>query len=161
MLTQDRLKELLTYNPDNGHFVWRESRGNISAGYRAGSIERGYEIIGIDRKPYRAHRLAWLYVYGEFPIQEIDHINHDRADNRIDNLRCVDRAENAKNKRIADSSYSGVSGVSWYKNIRRWVARIKVNGKDVYLGTFTDFDKAVDTMGKAKKEYGYHENHGL
>jgi len=98
MLTQSQLKEILTYNPDTGIFTWLvASNGRIRVGDIAGTTDNGYVRIMIERTKYRAHRLAWLYVHGESPKEQIDHINHIRDDNRINNLRCVSCHENFKN----------------------------------------------------------------
>jgi len=132
MLTQKRLKELLHYNPETGIFVWKISVSNIKAGSTAGyEMSAGYSEIGIKNKRYYVHHLAWLYMYGEFPKGDIYHINHNRSDNRISNLRTVTRQENTRNASKSAINTSGVTGVSWNKP--RHVANLK---------------------------YGFHPNHG-
>lgn len=101
MITQRELKEQLTYYPYTGRFFWNNTRRGVKKGKRAGYVQdtRGYRIIMIDRKPYYAHRLAWLYEYGSFPELEIDHVNRDTDDNRISNLRDVTHSTNLLNSK--------------------------------------------------------------
>ena len=114
-LTQDYLKSILHYDPDTGIFRWAKRRATwIPAGTIAGSTcEKGYAIIVINYKIYRAHRLAWLYMTGSHPPEFIDHINLDRKDNRFCNLRLSTRAQNMQNFRIRPDNKSGVKGVYW------------------------------------------------
>ena len=162
MLTQKKLKEFLHYNQDTGIFHWVVDRGNnVKMGDIAGTTWRGYIFININKTMHRAHRLAWLYVYGEFPKNEIDHINHKKNDNKISNLRVVTRVENCKNVSLARNSTSGVAGVYWHKNSKKWMAHIRKDGKLKYLGLFVDINEAKKVREKAKIEYGYHPNHGL
>ena len=105
MITQPQLKELLLYNPETGVFIWRESRGRVRKGSLAGRIKihgristRGYREIGVNDKLYRAARLAFLYMTGEFPRKEVDHKNRVRDDDAWDNLRDVSHLENVRNR---------------------------------------------------------------
>ena len=135
MLTQDRVRELLDYNADTGEFIWRVSRGKAREGSVAGNVNNnGYMRIKIYRKEHLAHRLAWLWSFGYFPEHQIDHINRDRADNRIENLREVSRSCNLRNSKLSVDNTSGVKGVSWDKIDKRWRAHIKINGKTICLG---------------------------
>jgi hypothetical protein len=147
-LTQEYLKTLLSYDPATGMFAWRARRGSIKAGASAGSICQGYINISIDGKLQKAHRLAWLYVNGEFPNGDIDHINGNRADNRIVNLRQVTRAQNMQNM----DSKNGTCGTSYAKNISRWRAGIRKNGKRYHLGCFATQEEAHAAYLKAKQE---------
>jgi len=161
ILTQSRLKELLHYDPETGIFTWKVKRkGTDGIGSVAGGLchKSGYHRIGINYKRYRLHRLAWLYVYGEFPPDHMDHINHDRADNRIINLRCVTNAENHKNMKMRKDNTAGVTGVSWQQN--RWVAEIWVDNKKKYLGRFRRKDDAIESRRAAEIKYSFHPNHG-
>ena len=106
-----------------------------------------------DGKLYLAHRLAWLYVHGSFPEHHIDHINRDRADNRISNIREATPAENRQNASLQRNSTSGFSGVSWTKRERRWRARIVVNSREIGLGYFVDKQSAADAYAEAKKQF--------
>lgn len=160
-MNKKRLQELLDYNKNTGEFRWKIKKSrNIKIGDIAGYInELRYRKIMIDEKFYLAHRLAWLYVYGKFPKNEIDHINHKRDDNRINNLRDVTHLENHKNTSIQKSNTSGISGVHWYKLVGRWAASIKVNGEFKHLGHFKNIKDAKRARDKAKAKYGYHLNH--
>jgi len=162
MITQERLKELLTYNPETGLFVWKVSRGKKKAGSFAGDIcpSTGYSRIVIDYREYRAQKLAWLYVYGIMADDIIDHINHNRTDNRINNLRNVSIKENLKNKAKGKNNKSGQVGVCWRKSTNRWRAYIKVDKKCIELGSFVSFSDAVNARKNAEVLYGFHENHG-
>jgi len=161
MLTQNRLKELLNYNYETGVFVWREDRRRVKSGDYAGGLgENGYVQIGIDGFTYRGHQLAWLYHYGEFPKLCVDHINHDRSDNRIDNLRCVSAAENGKNRGRQSNNKSGHVGVHWDKSRGKWLASIKIHRRCINLGRFKDIRHAISARKQAEMEYGFHSYHG-
>ena len=144
MLTQARLKELLSYDPDTGHFAWRTKHGKVRPGDVAGCPDkRGYLLIGIDRKLYKAHRLAWLYVYGAWPTKALDHIDGCTAHNAIANLREVTQSENMQNIAARKNSVSGHKGVSWDKARKAWVARIKIAYAPRHLGRFACVDEAI------------------
>jgi hypothetical protein len=139
ILTQARLKELLEYNPETGDFhrvVGRKGAG--FSGTKAGSPSHGYLTIMVDGKNYRCHRLAWLYVYGEFPNGHLDHINREKTDNRISNLRVASKKQNAENTGIQANNKSGHRGVFWNSQKSKWHARIKHHGKTLHLGFFDD-----------------------
>ena len=147
MLTQAELKEFFHYDPETGVFT-RIKR--VSGRCRVGDIvgspdELGYLRFRVNGKKYRAHRLAWLYVYGSFPENEIDHINHDRSDNRISNLRQATRAENVWNSRK--------SGCSYDKQHSNYRARICKNGRRIHLGRFDTLKQAQEAYAKAAKQY--------
>lgn len=144
MITQEKLSQNLDYNPETGIFRWKISIGAVKKGDIAGYKRLdGYCAIKIERKTYKAHRLAWLYVYGYFPENEIDHINRIKNDNRICNLREVSHQCNMRNSKKPKNNTSGVKGISWYKKIQKWEARIKINRKTKHLGKYKDFDDAV------------------
>lgn len=161
-LTPQRIKELLHYGPETGIFTWKVATSRrIRIGDVAGSItSAGYRVIWVTGTKYRAHRLAWLYVYGEFPHDEIDHINGDKLDNRIINLRDVTRAENSRNSRVRKDNTSGVMGVSWSKDRKKWLVLITVDGKQKNLGLYEDIELAALVRCEAEVRYGYHKNHG-
>jgi hypothetical protein len=143
-LTQKRLKELLSYDQNTGLFYWKVSRRGVKQGTVAGTkTKRGYIQIRIDGKSYLAHRLTWLFFYGEWPKQHIDHINHNTSDNRIDNLREASQQENTKNRSKNKNNTSGISGVHWDKKSNKWQARIGVNGKRIHLGFFDNKEEAI------------------
>ena len=150
-LTQERLKELLHYDPETGVFTRRTSRGGELAGAIAGCpVWTGYTKICVDKTNYLAHRLAWFYVYGDFPSEEIDHINGVRTDNFIKNLRHVSSRVNKENKRFAQSnSKSGALGASPFRGGFR--ARIFVNGREKHLGTFNTAEAAHAAYLVAKR----------
>ncbi len=151
-LTQSRLKELLRYDPDTGLFHWIANRAiKNCAGKLAGWAERsGYIRITVDQKSYLAHRLVWLYVHGQWPAEEMDHIDTMRNNNRISNLRQVSRESNMHNQRRAHSqSKSGFLGVSPHKN-GKWKAQLRVGKKDHYLGLFTTPELAHAAYLEAK-----------
>jgi hypothetical protein len=126
MITQERLQELLDYEPGTGNFRWRRNAGRygrIAAGSIAGSVnDRGYVIIVIDGENYRAHRLAWLYMHGKFPSQ-LDHANRVKSDNRISNLRIVDNEENSANVGLRKDNTIGHRGVSFVPKLNKYQAR--------------------------------------
>ena len=164
-LTQQQLKELLNYEKDTGIFTWKNPRANrCKPGDIAGAINRGYLLIGITVDGiallYGAHRLAWLYEYGRFPNKDIDHINHDKSDNRISNLREVNHITNMKNQKIRSTNKSGFTGVSWDKNLKKWRAMITVNRTNMHLGCFTDKNDAIEARLHANRLYKFHPNHG-
>lgn len=151
MITQERLKELLDYDPGTGLFTRRIGRGGEAAGSVAGTTNNdGYVRIHIDKKLYRAHRLAWLYIHGEFPPNQIDHINRQRSDNRIENLRPSTQRENNQNQSKPRSNTSGVVGVHWYKRIGKWQAYIMLNKRNIHLGYFDSLEEAAAARAAAK-----------
>jgi hypothetical protein len=148
-----RVREVLAYDPETGQFTWRVSTGPRGvAGARAGTTNlRGYIEISLDGRKYLAHRLVWAHVYGIWPDDQIDHINGDRADNRIVNLRDVPRAINQQNLRRASKyNCSGLLGVS--KHNARWRARIQTEGVVVRLGTFDTAQQAHEAYLAAKRQ---------
>lgn len=151
MITRDRLTELLFYDSNTGVFTWMKDRGrNAKAGSPAGKLENnGYIRIKIDGKLHSAHRLAYLYVYGYFPASDIDHINQNKSDNRIENLRECDRSENRQNTKAPSNNKSGHKGVSWNKEARKWRACISVKGRQHYLGDFKEIGDAIQTWKRA------------
>jgi len=162
-LTNDRLKTLLSYDRNTGEFTVRTYRGGTrKIGDTAGSIDAyGYRVIKADGKPYKAHRLAWLYVNGKFPVSQIDHINHVRDDNRISNIRETSYVENGRNASIKSNNTSGVTGVTLCRGTKKWQANISVNGESKYLGVFRDISDAAKARRAAEKTYGFHCNHGI
>ena len=140
MITQQRLKEFLDYNPDTGVFTWRESYFPSKIGKPAGGPFRGYLRLMVDGKLYLCHRLAWLYVHGDWPTETIDHINGIKSDNRIKNLRAVSHMENCQNRPLRKDNSSGISGVCWDKSSNHWRATIAVNGKRKHLIKTSDLE---------------------
>lgn len=159
MITEKRLKEILEYSKETGIFVWKKTKGKRAVkGNIAGSIkDNGYRVIGIDKKEYREHRLAWLYEYGYMP-KEIDHKDRNKSNNKIDNLRDATRAENMKNLPKRKDNKSGVTGI--YKNNKKWRVLISNNGKRVYVGDFESMNEAKKARREAMKKYEYDKTHG-
>jgi hypothetical protein len=162
MITHERLKELVNYDPETGYFTWAFGRPGASKGGRCGSVNKGngYMEITLDRKSYTAHRLAYHYMTGHTPGNEIDHINHVTNDNRWINLRPATRKENGRNKGLHKNNKSGFCGVSWIKSIKKWYANIEVNGKAINLGHYDLIIDAVIARMRANKRYRFHDNHG-
>lgn len=162
MVTQEFLKSVLNYDKDTGIFTWavnKSKRCNI--GDVAGHKDNGYIRIEINNKAYRAHRLAWLYVYGEMPKLHIDHINSNRSDNRVSNLREATYQENSKNYSTPKTNTSGVKNVSWYKKLNKWVVSLGVNGKKKTIGYFDDIEFAELVAIEARNKYHMEfANHG-
>lgn len=144
--TAERVRELLRYEPDTGHFYWLADVGLARVGARAGYVKQaandGYVYIGIDRGQYVAHRLAWLYVHGDWPSMGLDHINGNRTDNRIDNLRLATVAQNGWNRKAQRSSTSGFKGVTFHRKSGRWQAAIRYQGGPRHLGLFDTAEQA-------------------
>ncbi|MHC9085387.1 HNH endonuclease [Luteimonas sp. RIT-PG2_3] len=147
-VTEERLREKLSYCADTGHFQWRHSvRGN-SPGLVAGSKHsNGYIKICVDGRDYLAHRLAWMYVHGCIPDGEIDHIDGCKSNNRISNLRVVSREVNARRHPMRPNNTSGYRGVS--RDWGKWKATIKVDGKRIHLGMFDDASVASEAYERA------------
>lgn len=139
MLTLDRLKEVLTYDPETGIFRWVKTLGSRArAGEIAGSKPTtvGYGTIRIDGKLYYAHRLAWFFFYGEWPKHQVDHKNLKRVENPIENLREATMQQQRRNEGRRKNNTSGFKGVSWSKRRRKWEARIMVNYRSHVIGYF-------------------------
>ena len=141
-LTWDRLDELLDVYPESGHFVWKVWRGGTAhAGTLAGTTSKtDYLLIKIDRRFYLAHRLMWLFVHKEWPINDIDHVNLDKADNRISNLRAATRSQNVSNGNVRRDSETQRRGVQKIGN--RFMARITKEGVREYLGCYGTAEEA-------------------
>lgn len=163
MLTQEKLKQILDYDSKTGFFTWKLPVRGVSkvpskpAGHKATS---GYIFIRVNGLLYRAHRLAWLYVYGVFPEYDIDHVDGNRSNNSIDNLRDVTRKENRKNNRKYKTNKSGVVGVYWYEPLQKWHAQIQSDGVKYHIGYFTDLETAKQKRKEMETVFNFHENTG-
>jgi HNH endonuclease/AP2 domain len=141
-LTQEELKKLLEYEPESGNFIRRISRHKHKAGEIAGTLHPfGYTHIKIDGRSYKAHRLAWFYIHGVWPNGEIDHIDRNRSNNALKNLRVVNRKGNVENTGPTIRSKTGIKGASWKAKIKKYQAQITHNGQKIYLGIF---DTAIE-----------------
>jgi hypothetical protein len=155
-LTQKRLKEVLHYNPDTGIFTWILSNSNrIHKGDKAGCNSNGYISIGVDGSRYRAHVLAWLYMEGYFPENDIDHINRIKSDNKWKNLRHVSRSCNLRNNDIRSNNTSGLTGIRLNCNKSKWIVEITINNKNIYLGRYINKVDAVMRRWHAEIYYQY------
>lgn len=148
-LTPVRLRERVAYCPESGEFTWI---AGIRIGKPAASVHGcGYRTVRIDGRSYLLHRLAWLYVHGRWPINQIDHINGERADNRIANLRECTNSQNCQNVRPHKDG-SGLLGTSFIKALKKWQAGIGTAGKRRHLGYFQTQDEAHSAYLAAKAE---------
>ena len=154
-LTQEVLRSILRHDPKTGRFHWRQSRPGVRKDSVAGSIDdKGYRVIRINRVLYKAHRLVWLYYHGTSP-EIIDHINHDREDNRLENLRAATISENNANTDLRSDNSTGFKGVSYHKGSGRYIA--KLCGKT--LGYFRSPEEAARKYTEAATEkFGVHFN---
>ena len=159
-LLQKRIKELFSYDENTGLFTRLKTAGRFLKGTTAGYLRPdGYVQIKVDKVSYLAHRVAWVYVNGENPDCEIDHINHNRSDNKICNLRDVSRKENGMNCSSTKNRVL-VTGVYFCKTRSRFVSGICIDGKNINIGSFTDYFEAICARKSAQNKHGYHKNHG-
>lgn len=156
-IDQKRLKELLSYDAENGTLTWLKPTGRrVKPGDRVNGVDgMGYLRCMINGVSYRAHQLAWLYMTGELP-GAIDHINRVPSDNRICNLRLATKAQNAQNMFRAKQNKSGHKGVSWNKQFGKWNAKIGVNNRGISLGLFDRIEDAVTAYANAASKYHTH-----
>jgi hypothetical protein len=151
-LTAEKLREYLRYDPETGYFSWLQFTRYV--GKRAGYLNaQGYRRIELLNRGYQAHQLVWLYVHGELPPTEIDHLNGLRDDNRIENLRLASRFTNTQNVGLRSNNTTGFAGVTFYKPSKKWRAQINTNGDRIYLGTFDAPEQAHEAYVAAKIKY--------
>lgn len=150
-LIQERARALLDYDSGTGIFTWRMRRGNVAAGSVAGSPHGGgYVIIGVDGRLHLAHRLAWLWMTGAWPVDQIDHVNGLKTDNRFANLREATTSENHQNMPLRVDNKSGATGVRFCRRSRRWVAQICIQYRKTTIGSFLTRDEAIQARRAAK-----------
>ncbi len=161
--TYNEVNDLLAYDPKTGVFKWKEKvRSDIYPGDIAGTKHSlGYIEIGIKRKQYKAHRLAWLLYYKEWPKKDIDHEDRIRHHNWIKNLRKASRKFNLRNSKQRSDNTSGVRGISLDKKSGKWFAYLYNNSKQIALGKFDDFDDAVLARYKGEKKYNFHKSNKM
>lgn len=162
MLTQERLKELLDYDPTTGEFTWRENRGGKRAGQSAGCKKRTYIAISVDDKVYRGHLLAWFWMTGEWPKPFLDHKDLDKHNNAFENLRVATKSQNMANRPVPRNSTTGLKGVCRYRAGesygKPWQAGICKDGKKRHLGHFATAEEAhlayAEAAAKLFGEFG-------
>jgi hypothetical protein len=166
MMTPVELRQLVDYDPDLGTLTWKPRDGNACfnsklAGKPAfAQPSDGYLIGRLGGKNYKSHRVAWAIFHGTWPDGQIDHINGDRSDNRIANLRCVANAVNSKNQKKRSTNKSGEPCVNWFARDQKWWVKITADGHQKHIGYFDTIRDAVSARNAAWKEHGFHENHG-
>lgn len=169
-ITADYVRSILDYDPETGVLTWRE-RADMRpqwnakyAGKRAGCQAKGrrtcYRHIKIDGRKYREHRVCYLHYHGQWPDAEIDHVDGDGLNNRIKNLRGVSRAENMRNQRKYLNNTSGVNGVVWHRQKKKWEVRIWANGCQKHLGYFDGIEDAASARTEVEKQLGFSDRHG-
>jgi hypothetical protein len=152
---QTRLREILHYDPMTGIFTWKMSPShNVKVGAVAGTKEKkGYINISIEDRKQKAHRLAWLYIYGVWLTEQLDHKNGLKDDNRIDNLRVATGSQNQANG--SSTAISGYKGAYFDKRSGKWHAKIKIKGEDTYLGAYPTPQEAHEIYwAKAQQAFG-------
>lgn len=154
LITHRRLLEVLEYNSDTGVFVWKITRAKARCGQAAGSVNRvhGYVEIGLDGALYRAHRLAFFYMTGSWPKNEVDHIDLNRSNNKWENLRSADHSQNARNKSVRSDSATGLKG-AYKRDYGSFASKIKAEGKVICLGTFRTAEEAHAAYCAAAEKY--------
>jgi hypothetical protein len=135
MLTQERLKEVFSYDPESGNFTRVKPLRGCGLN-EAGHLNKGYLIIGVDRRGYSAHRLAFLYMTGSFPSKYVDHIDGNKSNNAWNNLREATQSQNQFNTRVNTKSKTGLKGAYLHNHSGLYVARTKHEGKRILLGYF-------------------------
>lgn len=175
----DYLRECLIYCPNSGSLTWADRPEDHflvrraflhfrkrhagkpalnavnSNGYKQGAITFCGSAVAL-----RAHVVAWAMGTGSWPDGQIDHINGDRLDNRLSNLREVSSVENGRNQKLRNTNSSGINGVHWRKDVAKWAACICVDGKTKHLGSFETVEDAAKARAAADLKYGFHSNHG-
>jgi hypothetical protein len=159
-MTQELVQDLFNYDPDTGILTNKIARWGAKAGGIAGGIAgAGYLLVSIKRINHTVHRICFLHYHGYLPAM-LDHKDNNKLNNRILNLRECTKQENSFNAKISKANKSGIKGVSWNKKAKKWMAGMKINGKNNYLGLFTEIEdarKAVeDARGRLHKEFCNH-----
>jgi HNH endonuclease len=154
----ENARQLWDYNPETGKIYWKEPKcnGAIKAGQEAGSITTsGYREVRVGRKPVAIHRVIWFLHYGELPECQLDHINRDRSDNRVSNLRVAynNASDNNQNRAIGRNNTSGYKGVLWSAKLKKWIVRLKLNGRSMYFGAYADIEDAIKARKQAEATY--------
>lgn len=154
------INEFIRY--ESGLLLWKKKPCNAAIIDRSiGYVDGGYLVFRFRGFNHKVHRVVWMIHNGEIPDgYEIDHINHDKLDNRIENLRCVTKIDNGRNQPKHRHNTSGFTGVGWMRNCKKWRAEIRINNKTMYLGSFDDIEMAKKARREAEIKFGFHDNHG-
>lgn len=174
MISVSILRSLLVYKPETGKFFWKprdeinryvstwNSRYAGTEAFGPTEAKSGYRYGKVLNLNQKAHRIAWAMYHGEYAPKDmvIDHIDGDRSNNKISNLRLVSKKENSKNRAIPSNNTSGHMGVRWIDDRKKWHAIIVVNGSQKHIGYFEKLEDAIKARKSAEIEYGFHENHG-
>lgn len=143
--SKEELDELFVYK--DGKLFWRHGLDNqVNAGDEAGGVNScGYVSVSIKDRKYPVHRLIWV-MHGNKPVEFIDHINRDRSDNRIENLRAATNAENTRNAGIRKDNTSGIKGVSWRRQNKKWSGKVAFQGKQYHAGYFETKEECAEAV---------------
>lgn len=165
IISVEELFQFLAYDPLTGIVRWiidHNSRAMAGDEFGTAHAHRrtSYKQANLRRRCYQVHRVAWAMYHGDWPNGQIDHIDHDGLNNRIENLREVSNADNCRNRRRRKDNRSGFTGVTFCGSTKKWKAEIRVDGKSQYLGVFNSVTEAGDARRLASTEAGFHENHG-
>lgn len=163
MVTVEQVREALRYSPVVGVFEWRKPGRRIRVGGLAGAVVKGsgYVRIVLAGKPYPAHRLAWLYMTGAWPAEDIDHIDGDRSNNAWNNLRQATKSTNGWNKCVMRTNRSGIKGLSQHNETGRWQARFEANG-EIWSAMFATKEAAESAIREKRSQvHGEFANHGI
>ncbi|GLY59677.1 hypothetical protein Pcaca05_05350 [Pectobacterium carotovorum subsp. carotovorum] len=154
MLTLKDASYLFSYDHLTGLLKWKNppSKSRYNPGDVAGTVANGYLKVSVSGKSYYVHRITWLLHYGNNPEFFIDHINGNRSDNRISNLRLASNTENIWNSKKMKNNSSGVKGVCWNAAANKWVARIRINGERKTVGAFSSIEDAELAITNARNE---------
>ena len=173
------LPTLVRYEPDTGKLFWLPRDESLFPSFRSFKTWNtrfankeikckngvGYYqariTVDSEERAYLVHHLVWALLNGDWPVKQIDHIDHDGYNNRADNLREVSHKENGRNRSKKKTNISGFNGVHWAKNSSKWRAEIKVDGKKIHLGVFLNLEDAIKARAEADAQYGFHPNHGI
>lgn len=172
-ITQALVRDIFNYDAATGKLIYRDRSSPWSScektgpsmrsrrlGKEAGFYNRGYIAVQVAGKRMTAHRVVWLWVHGTLPSQEIDHINGNRMDNRIENLRCVDCVENMRNMGLRKDNKTGFHGVRYSKRRNNFRVEISIKNHVHFIGDYDDFNMAIEVRKAVEKFVGFHPNHG-